>query len=163
MTTRRSLLGLAAMRRSETTEDSQQCMYNDSNVIMSSLPMPMESIKQVIAEEEAAEEQDDRTTNKEGSRLNDGKVSRKGYTKSSSSNKEKVSSDDTKRQLGSPIVTMHSEKSGRDDSNVIIVDNSDSVRHSESGGVVMLMSERQTSNLQRSEREASFNKPNERP
>lgn len=44
------------MRRSETTEDSQQCMYNDSNIIMSSLPMPMESIKQVIAEEEAAEE-----------------------------------------------------------------------------------------------------------
>ena len=27
--------------------------------------MPMHSIKQVIAEEEAAEEQDDRTTNKE--------------------------------------------------------------------------------------------------
>jgi len=97
ITTRRSLLGLAAMRRSETTEDSQQCMYNDSNVIMSSLPMPMESIKQVIAEEAAAEEQDERTTNKEGSRLNDGKGGQKGYSKSSSSNKEKVSSDETKR------------------------------------------------------------------
>ena len=53
---RRSLLGMAAMRRSETTEDSQQCMYNDGALIMSSLPMPMHSIKQVIAEEEAAEE-----------------------------------------------------------------------------------------------------------
>lgn len=42
---RRSLLGLAAMRRSETTEDSQQCKYNDSALIMSSLPMPMQSIR----------------------------------------------------------------------------------------------------------------------
>ena len=38
---RRSLLGVGAMRRSETTEDSQQCMYNDGTLIMSSLPMPM--------------------------------------------------------------------------------------------------------------------------
>ena len=66
---RRSLLGMAAMRRSETTEDSQQCMYNDGALIMSSLPMPMHSIKQVIAEEEAAEEQDERTTNKESNKL----------------------------------------------------------------------------------------------
>ena len=65
---RRSLLGLAAMRRSETTEDSAQCMYNDGALIMSSLPMPMHSIKQVIAEEEAAEEQDERTTNKESNK-----------------------------------------------------------------------------------------------
>ena len=36
---------------------------------MSSLPMPMHSIKQVIAEEEAAEEQDERTTNKESKGL----------------------------------------------------------------------------------------------
>ena len=39
-------------------------MYNDNAMIMSSLPMPMHSIRQVIAEEEAAEEQDERTTNK---------------------------------------------------------------------------------------------------
>ena len=69
---RRSLLGIATMRRSETTEDSQQCMYNDGALIMSSLPMPMHSIKQVIAEEEAAEEQDDRTTNKESKGLING-------------------------------------------------------------------------------------------
>ena len=40
-----SLLGAGAMRRSETTEDSQQCTYMDANLIMSSLPMPMQSIK----------------------------------------------------------------------------------------------------------------------
>ena len=60
-------------------------------------------------------------------------------------------------------MTMHSEKSIRDESNVIIVDDSDSVRHSESGGVVMLMSERKITNKPKSEREASFNKHNERP
>ena len=63
-----SLLGAGAMRRSEMTEDSQQCTYMDGNLIMSSLPMPMHSIKQVIAEEEAAAEQDERTTNKESSK-----------------------------------------------------------------------------------------------
>lgn len=65
---RLSLLGAGAMRRSEMTEDSQQCTYMDGNLIMSSLPMPMHSIKQVIAEEEAAAEQDERTTNKESSK-----------------------------------------------------------------------------------------------
>ena len=43
-------------------------MYNDGALIMSSLPMPMHSIKQVIAEEEAADEQDERTTNKESNK-----------------------------------------------------------------------------------------------
>lgn len=40
-----NLTGAGAMRRSETTEDSQQCTYMDANMIMSSLPMPMHSIK----------------------------------------------------------------------------------------------------------------------
>lgn len=66
---RRSLLGITTMRRSETTEDSQQCKYVNGSIMMSSLPMPMHSIKQVIAEEEAAEEQDERTTNKESKGL----------------------------------------------------------------------------------------------
>ena len=63
------MLGLAAMRRSETTEDSQQCLYNDGAMMMSSLPMPMQSIRQVIAEEEPGDEQDERTTNKESSKI----------------------------------------------------------------------------------------------
>ena len=57
------------MRRSETTEDSQQCLYNDGAMMMSSLPMPMQSIRQVIAEEEPGDEQDERTTNKESSKV----------------------------------------------------------------------------------------------
>ena len=69
MPQRRSLLGLAAQRRSETTEDSQQCLYKDAAMLMSSLPIPMHSIRQVIAEEEPGEEQDERTTNKESNRI----------------------------------------------------------------------------------------------
>jgi len=54
------MLGAAAMRRSETThatdDDSQQCMYTDANLLMSSMPIPLQSINQVIKEEEAAAE-----------------------------------------------------------------------------------------------------------
>ena len=50
-------------------------MYNDNAMIMSSLPMPMHSIRQVIAEEEAAEEQDERTTNKGSNKVATGKGS----------------------------------------------------------------------------------------
>lgn len=56
------MLAAGAVRRSETTEDSQQCKYLDGTMIMSSLPMPMQSINQIIAEEEAAAEQDEKTT-----------------------------------------------------------------------------------------------------
>jgi len=38
-------------------------------MLMSSLPMPMHSIRQVIAEEEPGDEQDERTTNKESNRI----------------------------------------------------------------------------------------------
>lgn len=89
-----SLLGAAGMRRSETTEDSQQCKYHDGTLIMSSLPMLMHSIKQVIAEEEAAEEQDERTTNKESS-----KAQLKNQTaRGNGSSSLKKSSDDTQKQ-----------------------------------------------------------------
>lgn len=108
------------MRRSETTEDSQQCMYRDGTLIMSSLPMPMHSIKQIIREEEAAEEQDEKTTNKEhassshGLKQTNQTQSRK---KDSSSNKEDTGGESQSKaklsQKSSSDPNTHPNKSSK--------------------------------------------------
>lgn len=116
----------------------------------------------MIAEEEAAEEQDDRTTNKESSKLAKRAGKKGGNTKSSSSNKDKVSSDDMRRQLSSPnILTQQSEKSIKDETvtHVVIVDDSDSVRHSDSNLVILESGKVETPLAQKSVKEVISHKP----